>query len=161
MDEPRGLTREALAAAIRERYGINVVAMEFLAVGEDANAWVYRVDTEQAGTKYLLKVKAPAESNEAAFAVTRHLHEGGVPLVVAPLRSTTQSLSVQEGRYSLTIYPLIEGSTGVEAGLSEQHWRALGSLVEAAPHESSPDQPDGDARRGDVRALCHRARATG
>jgi hypothetical protein len=29
------------------------------------------------------------------------------------LRSTTQSLSVQEGRYSLTIYPLIEGSTGV------------------------------------------------
>jgi hypothetical protein len=69
MDEPRDLTQEALAAAMRRRYEINVVAMEFLAVGEDENARVYRVDTEHPGTRYLLKVRAPIESNEAAFAV--------------------------------------------------------------------------------------------
>jgi spectinomycin phosphotransferase len=130
MDEPSDLTQEALAAAVRRRYEINAVAMEFLAVGEDAKAWVYRVDTEHASTKYLLKVRARTESNEAAFAVPRYLYEDGVPNVVAPIRSTTQSLSVQEGRFSLTVYPFIEGSTGVEAGLSEEHWRALGYLVQ-------------------------------
>ena len=129
MDEPRDLTQEALAEAMRRGYEIDVVAMEFLAVGEDENAWVYRVDTEDASTRYLLKVRAPTESNEAASAVQRYLYESGVPHVVAPLRSTTQSLSVREGRFSLTVYPFIEGSTGVDAGLSEQHWRALGYLV--------------------------------
>jgi spectinomycin phosphotransferase len=129
MDEPRDLTQESLAAAVRRRYAINVAAMEFLAVGEDARAWVYRVDTEHASTKYVLKVRASTESNEAAFAVPRYLYESGVPHVVAPVRSTTQSLSVREGRFALTVYPFIEGSTGVDAGLSEQHWRALGCLV--------------------------------
>lgn len=129
MDEPRDLSHEALAAAMRRRYEINVVAMEFLAVGEDAKAWVYRVDTEHASTKYLLKARAPIQSNEAALAVPRYLYESGVPHVVAPVRSTTQSLSVQESRFSLTVYPFIEGPTGVDAGLSEQHWRALGCLV--------------------------------
>lgn len=129
MDEPRDLTHEALAAAMRRRYEIDVVAMEFLAVGEDENAWVYQVDTEHPSTRYLLKVRAPTVSNDAASAVPRYLYESGVPHVVAPLRSTTQSLSVQEGRFSLTVYPFIEGSTGIEAGLSEQHWRALGGLV--------------------------------
>src|SRR5688572_15095035 len=129
MDEPHDLTQEALAAAMRRGFEINVVAMDFLAVGEDENAWVYRVDTEHPSTRYLLKVRAPTESNEAASAVPRYLYESGVPHVVAPIRSTTQSLSVQEGRFSLTVYPFIEGTTGVETGLSEQHWRALGALV--------------------------------
>jgi spectinomycin phosphotransferase len=129
MDEPHDLTQEALAAAMRRGFEINVVAMDFLAVGEDENAWVYRVDTEHPSTRYLLKVRAPTESNEAASAVPRYLYESGVPHVVAPIRSTTQSLSVQEGRFSLTVYPFIEGTTGVETGLSEQHWRALGGLV--------------------------------
>jgi spectinomycin phosphotransferase len=129
MDEPRDLTHDALAAAMRRSYEINVSAIEFLPGGEDTNAWVYRVDTEHASTKYVVKVRAPTESNEAASAVPRFLYESGVPHVVAPVRSTTQSLSVQEGPFMLTVYPFIEGSTGVEAGLSEQHWRALGSLV--------------------------------
>ena len=129
MDEPRDLTQEALAAALRKRYAIDVVAMEFLGVGEDTDAWVYRVDTEHESQRYLLKIRATGESKEAAFAVPRYLYESGVRHVVAPVRSTTQSLSVQEGRFSLTVYPFIDGSTGVEAGLSEQHWRALGCLV--------------------------------
>jgi spectinomycin phosphotransferase len=129
MDEPRDLPLEALALAMRRDYEINVSAVEFLPGGEDANAWVYRVDTDHASTKYVLKVRASTDSNEAALAVPRYLYESGVPHVVAPVRSTTRSLSVAEGRFSMTVYPYVEGSTGVEAGLSEQHWRSLGSLV--------------------------------
>jgi hypothetical protein len=36
-------------------YKIDVAAVEFLAAGEDTNAWVYRVDTEDASAKYVLK----------------------------------------------------------------------------------------------------------
>jgi spectinomycin phosphotransferase len=140
MDEPRDLTHDALAAAMRRGYEISVSAIEFLPGGEDTNAWVYRVDTEHASTKYVLKVRAPTESNEAASAVPRYLYESGVPHVVAPLRSTTQSLSVQEGRFTLTVYPFLEGSTGVEAGLSEQHWRALGRLVKQLHTSALPSE---------------------
>ena len=48
MDEPRDLTHDALAAAMRRSYEINVSAIEFLPGGEDTNAWVYRVDAEDA-----------------------------------------------------------------------------------------------------------------
>jgi spectinomycin phosphotransferase len=140
MDEPRHLTHEALAAAVRRRYEINVSAIEFLPGGEDTNAWVYRVDTDHPTTKYVLKVRAGTESNEAALAVPRYIYESGLPHVVAPVRSTTQSLSVQEGRFSLTVYPFIEGKTGVEAGLSEQHWRALGRLVKQLHTSALPSE---------------------
>ncbi len=123
------LTEDALAAALRKHYEIDATSAELVPGGEEANAWVYRVEAGQARARYLVKVRATIGANEAAVAVTRYLHESGVGHVVAPIRSKTNSLSVEDAQFSLTVYPFIEGRTGVEAGLSERHWRALGALV--------------------------------
>ena len=50
-----------------------------------------------------------------AAAVARYLHDGGLPHVVAPVRSNANSLTAQAGGFSFTVYLFIEGRTGIEA----------------------------------------------
>lgn len=124
------LSEEALAAALRGHYAIDAVSVGFLSGGEDASAWVYRVETGHASPRYFVKVREANGSRDVAAAVSRYLYEGGVRHVVAPVRSNANSLTVQEGEFSFTVYPFIEGRTGVKAGLVERHWWALGNLVQ-------------------------------
>jgi len=124
------LSEGALAAALRRHYAIDAISVAFLSGGHDVSAWVYRVETGHARSRYLVKVREANGSREVAASVSRYLYEGGVRHVLAPVRSNANSLTVQEGEFSLTVYPFIEGRTGVEAGLVERHWRALGDLVQ-------------------------------
>ncbi len=55
--------------------------------------------------------------------------ERGLTRVVAPILSNLSSPAVADGEFSFTVYPLIDGRTGVEAGLVERHWLALGDQV--------------------------------
>jgi len=130
MGERPDLTEEALADALLNHYGIDAVAVGFLPGGQDATAWVYRVEMGLSRPRYLVKVRAANGPRDVAAAVSRYLHESGVVHVVAPIRSNTSALSVQDGCFSLTVYPFIEGRTGVEAGLSDRNWRALGALAQ-------------------------------
>ena len=122
-------SEQAVAAALRRHYGIDVLSLELQPGGEDAAAWVYRVETGGAGPRYLVKVREAGGSRDVAAAVSRHLLEQGLPHVVAPLRSDAGALTVEDGDLSLTVYPFVEGRTGVEAGLEERHWLALGELA--------------------------------
>jgi spectinomycin phosphotransferase len=74
-------------------------------------------------------VRSAGESRNVAAAVARRLADDGLPHVVAPLPSKTGELTVEVGKLSLAVYPFIEGRTGVEAGLDERHWLALGKLA--------------------------------
>jgi spectinomycin phosphotransferase len=129
MQDRPDLSEQALAAALRRHYAIDAVSVGFVSGGQDASAWVYRVETGPPSARYLVKVREANGSRDVAAAVSRHLCEGGVGHVVAPVRSNTGSLTVQEGDFSFTVYPFIAGRTGVEAGLVERHWLALGKLV--------------------------------
>lgn len=126
----RPITEEVLADALLQHYAIDAVALGALPGGQDATAWVYRIETGPSGPRYLVKVRAANGPRDVAAAVARHLHDSGTAHVVAPIRSNTNALSVQDGCCSLTVYPFIEGRTGVEAGLSDGNWRALGELVQ-------------------------------
>jgi spectinomycin phosphotransferase len=137
------MREEALVAALRRHYAIDGVSVASLPGGEDAFAWVYRVDTGRAGERYLVKVREANESRDVAAAVSRHLHEAGVRHVVAPLRSSAGSLTVAEGGFSLSVYPFVEGRTGVEAGLGERQWRALGSLARSLHGSVLPPELSG------------------
>ena len=132
------LTEDDLVAALRKHYEIAATSAELVPGGEDANAWVYRVEAEQPPARYLVKVRAATGANELAVAIPRYLHESGLAHVVSPILSKSHSLLVEEAGSSLTIYPFIEGRTGTEAGLSESHWRTLGGLVKHLHRDSLP-----------------------
>ena len=74
---------DALAACVRESYGVTVAQLEFLPLGEDTDAGVYRVEADE-GTAYFLKVRR-GEVYSPSVTVPRALREAGMTEVVAPL----------------------------------------------------------------------------
>jgi spectinomycin phosphotransferase len=114
---------------LRGQYEIDPVSLGPVAGGEDPSATAYRVETGHAGRRYFVKVRDANGSRDVAAAVCAYLAEGGLPHVVPPLRSSTNSVTVEDGELSFTVYPFIEGRTGVEAGLVERHWLALGAQI--------------------------------
>jgi len=130
MGERPGVTEEALADALLQHYAINAVALERVSGGQDATASVYRVETALSEPRYLVKVRGGNGPRDVAAAVARHLHDSGVAHVVAPIRTGADALSVRAGGFSLTVYPFVEGRMGVEAGLSDRNWRALGAFTQ-------------------------------
>jgi spectinomycin phosphotransferase len=134
-----GFPETDLADALRQHYEICVASVELVAGGEDIDASVYQVTAARPKARYLVKVRMGA-ANEAANAVPRYLNESGIAHVAAPIPSRTGALSVQAAGHSLTVYPFIDGRTGTEAGLSEQHWRALGDLMRRLHTDALPPQ---------------------
>jgi spectinomycin phosphotransferase len=129
------LSEPGLAAALRTHHGIDARSVEPTETGQDADARRYRVDS-----RYFVKVRQADDARGGAAALARYLHDNGVPHVVAPLRSATGSLTVQDGEHSLTVYPLIDGWNGMDVGLTEQHWRELGSFLQKLHATSFPTE---------------------
>lgn len=126
MERPPGLTTSELARVLRAHYAIDSATIEETETGQDVAAWRYRVDS-----RYFVKVRAAVDARDGAASLSRHLADAGVPHVVAPLRSKSGALTVQDGEHSLTVYPLIDGANGMDVGLTEDHWRAFGSFVKS------------------------------
>ena len=123
------LHEEAIAAALRDRYGIEAVSIAVVPGGEDPRARAYRVETGPGSSRYFVKVREANGSRDVAAAVCRHLHETGLRRVVAPIRANGGSLTVDDGSLSITVHPFIDGLTGVATGLEPRHWVALGREI--------------------------------
>jgi spectinomycin phosphotransferase len=137
--EPPKLADQAIVAALHAHYGLSVATLTFLPLGDDSASAVYRVRTTD-GALYLLKVRTGDGFSVPSLAVPYYLNERGVPHIVAPLSTVAQALWVSVNDFALSLYPLIEGRTGVEAGLSEEHWRTLGAtLKQIHTHPLEPD----------------------
>ena len=118
------LTAPELARLLRAHYGIESAAIEETETGQDVAARRYRIDS-----RYFVKVRPADDARDGAASLSRHLADVGVPHVVAPLRSKSGALAVEDGECSLTVYPLIDGANGMAVGLTEHHWRAFGSFL--------------------------------
>jgi spectinomycin phosphotransferase len=139
MREPPRLADQTILAALQAHYGLPGPTLTFLPLGSDSASAVYRVQAA-GGAAYLLKARAGQGFSEPSLAVPRCLHDQGVPHIVAPLPTLSQALWVSVNGFALSLYPFIDGRTGVDAGLSEQHWRALGTTLKQI--HASPLTPD-------------------
>ncbi len=124
-EEPK-IAREILRACLREEYGLIPATIDFLPIGRDLNAGVYRVVSET-GTPYLLKVKS-GEFYTASCVVPRYLSDQGIEPVVAALRTGTNGLWARAGEWTVLVYPYLEGQTGW-TGMSDEHWKVTGTIV--------------------------------
>jgi spectinomycin phosphotransferase len=127
MLEPPNLPDETIIAALRERYGLAVTEIAFLPIGNDASAWVYRVNATD-GDVYFLKVRK-GSLNEPGLLVPRTLHEQGVAHIIPPLPTAAGAVWTALGNFTLILYPFIEGEAAVYAGMEEQHWIAYGAVL--------------------------------
>ena len=116
-----------ISACLRDRYGVLVASIEFLPIGNDTNAWVYRVEAQD-GQAYFAKLKR-GPVYLPSLAVPRFLKDRGIESVVAPLPARDQELWHPVGEFVLFLYPFIDGRTGMAAGLSDSQWTELGRVL--------------------------------
>lgn len=142
MREAARFDDERVRTVLRDAYGLHVAALVFLALGNDADSWSYRV--EAAGERYFLKVRSGTGAMPGATVPWR-LARHGVEGVLAPITTRAETAFVTVDGYELALYPMVDGRTGKLAGLSAAQWRAFGRTVRQI-HEVQVGHA-GDVRR--------------
>lgn len=122
LDKP-DLKDEHIAACLEQNYHLAVRAIEFLPLGYDANAGVYRVQAQDAA--YFLKAKRDQVS-PLSLRLPHYLKEHGIPEAVAPLPTVSQGLHATIDPFTLILYPFIEA---LDADLAGDDWVAFGAAV--------------------------------
>lgn len=130
MREPPSIPEEHLRACLREHYGLSAVTLEFLPVGFDSRAGVYRVVNEQRKSFLLKATSGPLY--EPGCLVPRYLADQGIAAAVAPLPNTQGGLwsrAGDSGDWTVTVYPFIEGETGWDPAMTDAQWEAVGTTL--------------------------------
>ena len=109
-------------------------AVEFLPLGYDADAWVYRVHARD-GDRFLKIRRGPV--NGAGLAVPQLLAARGIPHLIDPIPTVTGTL-FDDGRLAFIVFAFIDGRSGGEPGMSAAQWTELGATMRAI-HDLSPD----------------------
>jgi spectinomycin phosphotransferase len=136
-DKPE-LRDEVIAMALSQNYGIDAAGIEYLSLGHDFDAWVYRVDVAN-GPPRFLKLKREIE-HEAMLAVPHYLREHGVAQVVAPLAALTGDLWIHVDRFVGILYSFVDGRNGREVGLSLAQWQEFGGILRAIHSTKLPPE---------------------
>jgi spectinomycin phosphotransferase len=127
MRKPPSITEEQLRACFQNQYDLNPVTLEFLPLGLDYNAGVYRVVSEQ-GTAYLLKVTS-RPLYEPRCLVPRYLNEQGITSVVAPVPTRSGALWTRVEEWTVIVYPFIDGDTRW-TGMANEQWKEVGTIFQ-------------------------------
>ena len=144
MREKPAIADELLRDILQDQYGLIPVTLEFLPVGLDYHAGVYRVVSEQ-GSAYLLKVTS-RPLYEARYLVPRYLNDAGITSVVAPLPAKSGTLWTKRGEWTMILYPFIEGDSSL-TGMTNEQWRELGNIFKQIHQTPVPSGGLGSLRR--------------
>jgi spectinomycin phosphotransferase len=126
MREQPSISGERLRAGLQAQYNLVLVALDFLPLGLDYRAGVYRIVNEQ-GMTYLLKVKS-GTFYEPGCLVPGYLRDQGIASVVAPIPTRNHSLWSEIDNWTVMVYPFLEGETSWE-GMTDEQWMETGSIL--------------------------------
>src|SRR5436309_8813887 len=98
MGQQPDIPEQQLRTCLQQAYNLIPATIEFLPLGLDYNAGVYRVVSEQ-GEPYLLKAKFEL-LNLPGYQISRYLRDQGVTAVVAPILTNDGSLMAHLGSWS-------------------------------------------------------------
>ncbi|HCI79159.1 MAG TPA: aminoglycoside phosphotransferase family protein [Ktedonobacter sp.] len=134
MREQPQISIDRLKSYLQEQYGLFSVEIDFLALGLDYNAGVYRVkgliDVEgfegEQEISYFLKVKA-GTLYEPGCLVSAYLCSHGITKVVAPILTRNRTLWTQIDNWTIIVYPYIEGDTSW-SGMTDEQWKETGAI---------------------------------
>src|SRR6185312_10588747 len=127
MREQPKIAIEDLRTCLQENYNLYPVTLEFLPLGLDYHAGVYRVVSEQ-GNSYLLKVKS-GPLYEPGCLVPGYLRDQGITSVVAPVPTKKHALWTKAGDWTVIVYPFLDGDTNW-TGMTDEQWREVGTIFQ-------------------------------
>ena len=120
------LADESIVDVLRNHYHIEAATLTFLPIGNDAKAWVYRVETGQC--TYFLKLRK-GKPPYAGLLAPHYLHNIGIENVVAPIRSVSGELCVDAQDFLLILYAWKTGESAWKSELSLDQWRDWGGIM--------------------------------
>jgi spectinomycin phosphotransferase len=136
MLEQPDIKDEKIVDCLQRDFGLNVVQVAFLPLGADRNTAVYRAVTDGA-RPYFVKLRRGV-FDETTVAVPKFLHDQGIKQIIAPMPSRSQQLWASLGSFNVTVYPFVEGKSGFETGLTEDHWADFGRALKAVHGAAVP-----------------------
>ncbi|HEU4781779.1 MAG TPA: aminoglycoside phosphotransferase family protein [Ktedonobacterales bacterium] len=126
---PPDIASDTIIAFLGEYYALRAQQVTFLPIGADANAAVFRVDTD-GDIPYFLKLKR-GDFDEIAVSIPAYLRAHGIPRVMAPLATTARQLWASGHGFTWILYPYFEGENGFRSPLSDAQWVTLGQSLRA------------------------------
>ncbi len=129
MLEKPDLADSAVAACLRDAYGLRVRDLAFLPLGFDVGSAVYRVAADD-GTPYFLKLRRGV-FDETTVAVPQLLHARGIGQVIAPIATAAGPLWTTLDGFNAVLYPFVEGRSGFEVDLTDRQCVELGAVLKA------------------------------
>lgn len=128
MIERPNIAEALIIASLGSGYGIAAEKLEFLPIGYDATAWVYRVQAVD-GQVFFLKLKKGAPHPAMLLAPDYIKEVGGID-IPAPIRSFSGGLTAPlDADYNLILYPFIEAKNGGRDGMTLDHWEHFGAQL--------------------------------
>ena len=124
MDNAPKIRVKQLMSCLQEQYALKFAFIDFLPLGLDYSASVYRAVSES-GTPYLVKAKSGV-LYEPSFFVPSYLRNKGIASVVAPTLTKDNSLWTQLENWTVIVYPFIDGDSSW-SGMKEVHWERVGN----------------------------------
>lgn len=125
MSKQPWIPEEQLRACLQDQYELYPVTLEFLPLGHDYSAGVYRVVNAR-GTAYLLKVTSRPLYAPRCL-VPRYLYDQGIASVVAPIRTRRGALWTMLADWTVIVYPWISGDSRL-TGMTDRQWKQVGNI---------------------------------
>lgn len=126
MKEQPPIQEAKILACLQEQYGLTVTGLEFLPLGYDSHAGVYKVEANEGA--FFLKVKS-LHVDEITVLLPGYLQEQGLERVIAPLPAKNQEFWCKIESFTLILYPFIEGRSGWGLALSDEQWASYGAAL--------------------------------
>ena len=137
MLEKPDIQEDKITTCIQQAYGLRASQLEFLPLGADANAAVYRLTTED-GQAYFVKLKR-GTFEEIGVVLPRYLHDQGIPQVILPMLTGSGQLWTLLEDFQVILYPFIQGRNGFEVVLSAHQWADFGAALKRIHTTTLPD----------------------
>ncbi|MBO0791878.1 MAG: aminoglycoside phosphotransferase family protein, partial [Ktedonobacteraceae bacterium] len=127
MHEPPIIDKKRLRTYLQDQYGLVAATIEYLPLGHDYDAGVYRVVSLQ-DRAYLLKATTRS-LYEPACLVPAYLRDQGITSIVAPVPTTNGALWTQFEEWTMILYPWIDGECSL-TGVTHAQWKEVGSTFQ-------------------------------
>jgi spectinomycin phosphotransferase len=137
MLEKPDLPDEQLISCLRDDYGLRIVQVAFLPLGNDLNTAVYRVVADNA-RPYFLKLRGGA-FDETTVAIPRLLSDQGMAQIIAPIATSAGQLWARVDAFAVILFPFVAGQNGFEVDVTDRQRVELGAALKRIHTAALPE----------------------
>jgi len=123
LDKP-DIQDNIIADCIKDEYKFRVKQIDFLPIGADLSAAVYKAVDENETTYFIKLKRNPID--EISVTLPKYLKDQGIIQIIEPIPTRSGELWVNLNDFKMILYPFVEGKNGYETNLSERNWCEFG-----------------------------------